>query len=85
VPRNLLRLFALIGELKIAYIGLLHWVKDVVLSEDKSPIRAGQACANLSIIRTIVINILRRHGYASVTKAQRLIAHDLDKIFLLLQ
>lgn len=63
----------------------LHWVKDVVLAEDKSLIRQGQACANFSIIRTIAINILRHQGYASVTKAQRLIAHDLDKIFFLLQ
>ncbi len=63
----------------------LHWVKDVVLAEDKSLIRQGQACANFSIIRTIAINILRHQGYASVTKAQRLIAHDLDRIFFLLQ
>lgn len=63
----------------------LHWVKDVVLAEDKSPIRQQQACANLSIVRTMVINILRCHGYAGVTKAQRLIAHDLDQIFCLLQ
>jgi predicted transposase YbfD/YdcC len=63
----------------------LHWVKDVVLQEDRSRIRSGYAPANLSMIRTMAINLLRRHGYASLTSAMRLLAHDLDAIFLLLE
>lgn len=63
----------------------LHWVKDVVLGEDNSRIRSSQASANLSIVRSISINLLRQHGYSSVTTAQRLIAHDLEKLFVLLQ
>lgn len=62
----------------------LHWVKDVVLQEDRSRIRSGYAPANLSIIRTIAINLLRQNGYASLTSAIRLLAHDLNAIFLLL-
>ncbi|MBP5976888.1 ISAs1 family transposase [Brasilonema sp. CT11] len=31
----------------------LHWVKDVVLKEDSSTIRLGNAPANLSIIRAL--------------------------------
>lgn len=61
----------------------LHWVKDVVLQEDGSRIQQAYAPANFSIIRTIVINLFRRNGYASLTSAMRLIAHDLDAIFLL--
>lgn len=61
----------------------LHWVKDVVLQEDGSRIRQAYAPANLSIIRSIVINLFRRNGYASLTSAMRLMAHDLDAIFLL--
>lgn len=61
----------------------LHWVKDVVLQEDRSRIRSGYAPANLSIIRTIAINLIRQNGYASLTSAMRLLAHDLDAIFLL--
>jgi Transposase DDE domain len=61
----------------------LHWVKDVVFQEDSSRISQASAPANLSIIRTIAINILRGNGYASLTSARRLIAHDLDAILLL--
>jgi predicted transposase YbfD/YdcC len=62
----------------------LHWVKDVVLEEDSSRIRLGNAPANLSIIRSLAIAILRYNGYSSITTAVRMIAHNLEQIFLLL-
>ncbi|NEP28305.1 MAG: ISAs1 family transposase [Moorea sp. SIO3I6] len=62
----------------------LHWVKDVVLDEDSSRIQFGNAPANLSMIRSLVIAILRYHGYSSITTALRSIAHDLEKILLLI-
>jgi predicted transposase YbfD/YdcC len=62
----------------------LHWVKDVVLEEDSSRIRLGNAPANLSIIRSLAIAILRNNGYSSITTALRMIAHNLEQIFLLL-
>jgi predicted transposase YbfD/YdcC len=61
----------------------LHWVKDVVLEEDSSRIRLGNAPANLSIIRSLVIAILRNNGYSSITTAVRMIADNLEQIFLL--
>ncbi len=61
----------------------LHWVKDVVLEEDSSRIRLGNAPANLSIIRSLAIAILRNNGYSSITTAVRMIAHNLEQIFLL--
>ncbi len=63
----------------------LHWVKDVVLREDACSLDKGFAPVNLSLIRTIVINLFRRHGYSSIAKALRAVAHDLDQLFLLLQ
>jgi hypothetical protein len=36
-------------------------------------------------IMAIAVNILRRNGYSSITRAQRFIAHDLDKIFSLVE
>lgn len=63
----------------------LHWVKDVVLKEDDSKIRMGNAPANLSIVRAIAINLLRRAGYASITTAQRFLSHDLDKLLVLVE
>jgi predicted transposase YbfD/YdcC len=49
----------------------LHWVKDVVFDEDRSSIHTGQAPANLSLLRAIALNVLRRSGYSSITSAQR--------------
>lgn len=58
----------------------LHWVKDVIFNEDDSTIRMGNAPANLSVMRTIALNILRRNGYSSITSAQRFISNDIDKL-----
>lgn len=62
----------------------LHWVKDVVLGEDDAPFRVYNPATNWSIIRTIVINLFRCWGYDSITTGQRLLAHDLPKLFSLL-
>lgn len=59
----------------------LHWIKDVVLGEDDSRIRSGMAPQNFSIIRSIVINLLRKKGYQSLTHAQRMIANNINELF----
>ncbi len=38
----------------------LHWVLDVVFREDRSRIRAGNAGANLALIRRVAVSLLRR-------------------------
>ncbi|WGV25275.1 ISAs1 family transposase [Halotia branconii CENA392] len=58
-------------------------LKDVVLKEDSSTIRMGNAPANLSIIRAIALNILRRNGHTSITTAHRFLSHDIDKLLRL--
>ena len=58
----------------------LHYVKDKTFREDASKIRKGSAPQNLSIIRNIVINIFRNHGYANMAQAIRLVSDDLRKI-----
>ncbi len=63
----------------------LHWVKDVVFHEDDSKILAGNAPANLSIIRAIALNILRRNGHAFITSAQRFLSNDIDRILCLVE
>ena len=63
----------------------LHWVKDVVFSEDAAPLSNYNAATNWSIIRNIAINVARLGGYDSLTKAERFLAHDIDKMFLLLE
>ena len=63
----------------------LHWVKDVVFDEDRSTIHTGQAPANLSLLRAIALNVLRCSGYSSITRAQRFLANDIDKILALVE
>lgn len=63
----------------------LHWVKDVIFGEDAAPFTNSNTAANWSIIRSIAINLARKGGYDSLTKAQRFLAHDIDKLFLLLE
>lgn len=63
----------------------LHWVKDLVLGEDKSPVCAGHALTNFAIIRTIAVNLFRLNGFASVTKGIRAVAHDIHQLFSFLQ
>jgi hypothetical protein len=43
------------------------------------------AATNWSIIRNVAINLARKGGYDSLTKAERFLAHDIDKLFLLLE
>lgn len=63
----------------------LHWVKDVIFGEDRSTIRMGNAPANLSVMRTYALNLLRRNGYFSITQAQRFISNDIDKLLSLVE
>ncbi|NMF61989.1 ISAs1 family transposase [Brasilonema octagenarum UFV-E1] len=57
--------------------------KDVVFDEDNSTIRTGNAPANLSIVRSLALNILRRNGYSSITSAYRFLSNDIDKLLYL--
>ena len=59
----------------------LHWVKDVVFGEDDAPFVQHTPATNWSVIRNFVINLFRQHGYYKITKAQRLLKHDLDALF----
>lgn len=63
----------------------LHWVKDVILGEDAAPFRNYNAATNWSLIRTIAINIARMCGYDSLTKAERFLAHDINKLLFLVE
>ena len=63
----------------------LHWVKDVLFGEDAAPFKDYNAATNWSFIRTIAINLARMCGYDSLTKAERFLAHNIDKLFSLLE
>lgn len=54
----------------------LHWVKDVIQLEDKSPQKAGSAPINLSLFKTWVLTLVRLHGYDSLTEAIAHLSHN---------
>lgn len=62
-----------------------HWVKDVILHEDKTPLWDGPALTNIAILRTMVVNLFRQQGFDSITKAIRYVAHDVDRLFSFFQ
>jgi predicted transposase YbfD/YdcC len=62
----------------------LHYVKDVTFKEDASLIRTGNAPSNLSIIRNIAINTLRKTNYNSFPQAIRKIGGNISKLYELL-
>jgi predicted transposase YbfD/YdcC len=45
----------------------LHWVKDVVLKEDQAPLCDGHALTNFALVRTMALNLVRQHGFDSIT------------------
>ena len=55
----------------------LHWIKDVVTQEDTSPQLLGKASTNISIIKSWVINLLRVHGFDSITEALDYMSNNL--------
>lgn len=61
----------------------LHWVKDVVFSEDPSPKLRGWASINLSLLKSWVLNLLRIHGYDSITEAISYLSHNLTALYSL--
>jgi predicted transposase YbfD/YdcC len=63
----------------------LHWVKDVVLKEDESPLCDGNAPVNFGIVRTFGLNLFRMNGFDSITKGLRFLAHDVRKLFSFFQ
>jgi len=63
----------------------LHWVKDVIFGEDAAPFSNYNAVTNWSVIRTIAINFARMSSYDSLTKAERFLAHNINKLFSLLE
>lgn len=71
--------FVDIGAPRTVFIELKH----LVFLEDRSRIGKGNGAANPSIILAIAMNILRLHGYFSITSAQRFISNDIDKLLLL--
>ena len=61
----------------------LHWIKDVVTQEDTSTCGQvlcrlqGKASTNISLVKSWVINLLRVHGFDSMTEALDYMSNNL--------
>jgi predicted transposase YbfD/YdcC len=62
----------------------LHWVRDVIFQEDVAPFTETPVALNWSVFRSIALNLFRGGGHHSLTKAIRLLAHDLPQLFSLM-
>jgi predicted transposase YbfD/YdcC len=62
----------------------LHWVKDVIFEEDDVPFSEFTPALNWSTIRGFVLKLFRGNGYASLTKAIRVLGNDLSRLLSLL-
>ncbi len=62
----------------------LHWVKDVIQKEDTTRHKSGSAAKNMSLIRNIAINIIRKNGFESVKYATIFFASNVKELNKLL-
>ena len=51
----------------------LHWVLDAILNEDYCLVRKDNAAANLSVLRKIVLNILKQVDFSDIIKAKKML------------
>ena len=61
----------------------LHWIKDAVMKEDKSPIRNYRSAPVMSIFRTIVLNMIRKSGCGKIKDFMQLISHNIEQMLSL--
>jgi hypothetical protein len=57
----------------------LHWVKDVVLKEDASRVRLGQAPFILATLRNLLVSFLHALGFPSISQGRRHFALNFDE------
>lgn len=63
----------------------LHWVKDVVLGEDRAPHAQPDAAVNWSILRNLFIHLAGSLGFTSMTTAKRKLANQWERVLSFLQ
>jgi len=62
----------------------LHWVKDVIMNEDKGLIKGMKLSENVSILRNIVINLFRLNGESSIKYAFDKYCNRINDCYLLM-
>ena len=59
----------------------LHWVKDVVLNEDRNRISGGEAAENLSLLKTLALTLYRINGISSFKHATICFANKIKQLW----
>jgi predicted transposase YbfD/YdcC len=62
----------------------LHWVKDVILKEDTTQHKKGNAAKNMSVLRNIAINVFRKNKYASTKHATLFFASNVKELLYII-
>jgi len=62
----------------------LHWIRDVVLDEDRSQIRTGAAPRLFATLRSLAISLLRLAGCKNIAAGLRELSWNQEKVLLLL-
>jgi predicted transposase YbfD/YdcC len=71
---------AMLAEATLGHWGIenrVHWEKDVTLKEDSNGISKGQAPENLSLLKSMALNIARRSGFLSMKDATMAFANKI--------
>lgn len=59
----------------------LHWVKDVMLNEDRNRISGGEAAENLSLLKTLALTLYRINGISSFKHATICFANKIKELW----
>lgn len=62
----------------------LHWVRDVVFSEDDSLITQRIPALNWSVLRSVALNLFRADEQTSLTRAIRMLGHNIGALLFIL-
>jgi predicted transposase YbfD/YdcC len=59
----------------------LHWVKDVLMHEDQNRIRHQQAAKNVSLLKNLVLNLIKARGFTSLKDTTQRYAHNIKELY----
>jgi predicted transposase YbfD/YdcC len=59
----------------------LHYVKDVSMGEDHNGVAHPQAAKNLSLLKNVVLNVVRLKGFTSLKIANNAYAHNIKELY----
>ncbi len=59
----------------------LHWVKDVLMNEDGNRIRDEQAAKNVSLLKNMVLNVIKAKGFSSLKDTTERYAHNIKELY----